>query len=92
MSASMRSTQPEVFPVDDLYVLKFGGNAIRGRDDMLRLSREIAELIRGGDRIILVHGGGPEISEEMERRGMTPARSAGSGSPTPIPWMSRRPC
>lgn len=73
----MRSTRPEVFPVDDLYVLKFGGNAIRGRDDMLRLSREIAELIRGGDRIILVHGGGPEISEEMERRGMTPRKVCG---------------
>ena len=57
--------------MEDIYVLKFGGNAIRGRDDMLRLSREIAELIRQGDRIVLVHGGGPEISEEMERRGMT---------------------
>ena len=63
--------------MDDLYVLKFGGNAIRGRDDMMRLSREIAELIRDGDRIILVHGGGPEISEEMERRGMTPRKVCG---------------
>ncbi len=61
----------------DLYVLKFGGNAIRGRDDMMRLSREIAELIHDGDRIILVHGGGPEISEEMERRGMTPRKVCG---------------
>ena len=61
----------------DLYVLKFGGNAIRGRDDMMRLSREIAELIHQGDRIILVHGGGPEISEEMERRGMTPRKVCG---------------
>ena len=63
--------------MENLYVLKFGGNAIRGRDDMLRLSREIAELIHDGDRIILVHGGGPEISEEMERRGMTPRKVCG---------------
>ena len=63
--------------MEDIYVLKFGGNAIRGRDDMLRLSREIAELIRQGDRIVLVHGGGPEISEEMERRGMTPTKVHG---------------
>ena len=63
--------------MNDLYVLKFGGNAIRGRDDMMRLSGEIAELIHGGDRIILVHGGGPEISEEMERRGMTPRKVCG---------------
>ena len=61
----------------DLYVLKFGGNAIRGRDDLMRLSGEIAEMLRGGDRIVLVHGGGPEISEEMERRGMTPRKVCG---------------
>ncbi len=59
-------------PMDDIYVIKFGGNAIRGRNNLMRLSAEIAELIRGGDRIILVHGGGPEISGDMERRGMPP--------------------
>ncbi len=63
--------------MENLYVLKFGGNAIRGREDMTRLSREIAELIRDGDRMIIVHGGGPEISEEMERRGMTPRKVCG---------------
>ena len=63
--------------MENLYVLKFGGNAIRGRDDMMRLSKEIAELIHDGDRIVLVHGGGPEISEEMERRGMTPRKVCG---------------
>ena len=60
--------------MDNIYVLKFGGNAIRGQDDMMRLSREIAGLIADGARIILVHGGGPEISEEMERRGMEPKK------------------
>ncbi len=64
-------------PMDDIYVIKFGGNAIRGKDDLTRLSVEIAELIRGGDRIILVHGGGPEISEEMERLGMTSRKVCG---------------
>ena len=63
--------------MDKLYLLKFGGNAIRGRDDMMRLSREVAELIAGGCRVVLVHGGGSEISEEMERRGMTPVKVAG---------------
>ncbi|MDO5853061.1 MAG: acetylglutamate kinase [Thermoplasmata archaeon] len=63
--------------MEGIYLLKFGGNAIRGRDDMMRLSREVAELISGGCRVILVHGGGPEISEEMERRGMTPRKVAG---------------
>lgn len=59
------------------YLLKFGGNAIRGRDDLRRLAGEVAELVAGGCRVVLVHGGGPEISEEMERRGMTPRKVAG---------------
>ncbi|UAL07203.1 MAG: acetylglutamate kinase [Candidatus Methanogranum gryphiswaldense] len=61
----------------NIYVLKFGGNAIRGKEDMMRLSNEIAQLIHDGAKIILVHGGGPEISEEMERRGMTPKKVGG---------------
>ncbi len=61
----------------DLYVLKFGGNAIRGREAMMRLSREIAQMTQEGAGIILVHGGGPEISEEMERRGLKPKKVAG---------------
>ncbi len=63
--------------MDNIYVLKFGGNAIRGQDDMMRLSREIAGLIADGARIVLVHGGGPEISEEMERRGLAPEKVCG---------------
>lgn len=59
------------------YLLKFGGNAIRGRDDLDRLSKEIAWLIKNGERIILVHGGGPEITDEMERRGLKAKKIAG---------------
>lgn len=77
MCASTPNTPHEVFGLNDVYVLKFGGNAIRGRDDMMRLSREIAQMTSDGARIVLVHGGGPEISEEMERRGMTPRKVCG---------------
>ena len=63
--------------MENLYVLKFGGNAIRGQDDMMRLSREIAGLIKEGAKIVLVHGGGPMISEEMEERGMSPEKVGG---------------
>jgi acetylglutamate kinase len=51
--------------------MKFGGNAIRGKDDLDRLSKEIAQLIAKGAKIILVHGGGPEITAEIEKRGMS---------------------
>ncbi len=63
--------------MEGLYLLKFGGNAIRGHDDMMRLSKEVAELVQEGCKVILVHGGGPEISEEMERRGMVPKKVSG---------------
>ncbi len=63
--------------MDNLYVLKFGGNAIRGREAMMRLSNEIAQMTKDGARIVLVHGGGPEISEEMERKGLKPKKVAG---------------
>ncbi|MBQ7620959.1 MAG: acetylglutamate kinase [Candidatus Methanomethylophilaceae archaeon] len=66
-----------MIPMDDLYVLKFGGNAIRGKEAMLRLGGEIAQMMKDGAKVILVHGGGPEISEEMERRGLKPKKVAG---------------
>jgi acetylglutamate kinase len=51
--------------------MKFGGNAIRGKDDLDRLAKEISQLIAKGAKIILVHGGGPEITAEIKKRGMT---------------------
>lgn len=63
--------------MEGIYVLKFGGNAIRGKEDLMRLSNEIAQIIRDGAKIILVHGGGPEISAEMEKRGMQPKKVGG---------------
>jgi acetylglutamate kinase len=60
-----------------MYVIKFGGNAISGKEDMQRLSREIAVLAKKKAKMIIVHGGGPEISAEMEKRGLTPTKVAG---------------
>ncbi|MDR1690693.1 MAG: acetylglutamate kinase [Candidatus Methanoplasma sp.] len=60
-----------------IFVVKFGGNAISGKEDMMRLSKEVAELVKKGLKIVLVHGGGPEISAEMEKRGLQPEKVAG---------------
>ena len=59
------------------YLLKFGGNAIRGKEDLDRLSNEIAYIISKGAKVILVHGGGPEITAEIEKRGMITEKVAG---------------
>ena len=63
--------------MDDVYLLKFGGNAIGGRSDLDRLSNEIAGLIKDGAKIVLVHGGGPEINAALEKKGIVPKKVAG---------------
>ncbi len=61
----------------NIYLVKFGGNALDGKEGMRQLAQEVAELTSEGYSIVLVHGGGPEISAEMERLGMTPKKVAG---------------
>lgn len=63
--------------MEDIYLLKFGGNALDGDEGLLRLAREVASLVEEGVKIVIVHGGGPAISEEMERRGLKPVKVAG---------------
>ena len=61
----------------NIYLVKFGGNALDGKEGMRQLAQEGSELTAEGYSIVLVHGGGPEISAEMERLGMTPKKVAG---------------
>lgn len=59
-----------------LIVLKYGGNAMAaGGDDPLL--DDVAARAAAGDRIVLVHGGGPQIDAELARRGLAPPRIAG---------------
>jgi acetylornithine/N-succinyldiaminopimelate aminotransferase len=58
-------------------LIKFGGNALSGEGDLDRFAQDIASLSSSGFRPILVHGGGPEISQEMERRGLPVRKVAG---------------
>jgi acetylglutamate kinase len=58
------------------YVIKYGGNAMGGVVDDALL-REIAALRAAGHAVILVHGGGPEIDQALEQRGLTTSRVDG---------------
>lgn len=58
-------------------LIKFGGNALSGEGDLKRFSEDIAQLQRSGFRPLIVHGGGPEISQEMERRGLKVKKVSG---------------
>ena len=61
----------------EVYLLKFGGNALDGKEGMDRLAHEIAELVSKKISVVVVHGGGPLISAEMERLGLKPRMVAG---------------
>ena len=71
---------PEV-PVKDrphgMVVVKFGGSSIGGMEQIDLFAAEISELMRRGLKPIIVHGGGPEITEEMKRCGLPVRKVAG---------------
>jgi acetylglutamate kinase len=60
-----------------LLVLKYGGNAMAAPGTPDPLLDEIAGRVRAGDRVVLVHGGGPQIDRELAERGIAGERLAG---------------
>lgn len=57
-------------------VLKYGGNAMGATADEAVLD-EAADLLAAGHGVILVHGGGPEIDQALERAGVNTHRVDG---------------
>ncbi len=53
-------------------VVKYGGNAMVNESLKLQVMEDIVLLHLIGVRVVLVHGGGPEISEMMTRLGKKP--------------------
>ena len=52
-----------------IVVIKYGGNAMVNEQLKQQVMEDIALLWLIGVKVVLVHGGGPEISETMERLG-----------------------
>jgi acetylglutamate kinase len=53
-------------------VVKYGGNAIGGTDDLAIFAQDIVLMRTVGMRPVVVHGGGPQITELMGRLGKEP--------------------
>lgn len=53
-------------------VIKIGGNAMVNEEMLERTVRDIILLYFVGIKPVVVHGGGPEISEKMEKLGIKP--------------------
>src|SRR5690349_10973580 len=52
-------------------VVKYGGHALTN-GGIGAFANDVAYLIRAGVRVVIVHGGGPEISSEMKKAGVEP--------------------
>jgi hypothetical protein len=55
-----------------IVVIKFGGSAMSSEDVLTNVLQDIVFMKTVGIMPILVHGGGPRISEEMAKRNLTP--------------------
>lgn len=53
-------------------VVKYGGHALSS-GGLPAFAADVAYLMGAGVRVVVVHGGGPEISAEMEKEGVQPA-------------------
>ena len=58
--------------VGKIVVIKYGGNAMINEDLKQQVMQDIVLLWLIGVKVVLVHGGGPEISEMMEKLGKQP--------------------
>jgi acetylglutamate kinase len=52
-----------------IIVVKYGGNAMINNDLKEAVMRDIVLLSQIGIKVVLIHGGGPEITEMLERVG-----------------------
>jgi acetylglutamate kinase len=59
-----------------LIVLKYGGNAMAAATDDPLLD-DVTARLAGGDRVVLVHGGGPQIDAALRERQIETRRVAG---------------
>ena len=55
--------------VGEIVVVKYGGNAMTSEELKAQTMQDIVLLSLIGTRVVLVHGGGPEISDIMKRLG-----------------------
>ena len=55
-----------------IVVVKYGGNAMINETLKMQVMEDLVLLWLVGVKVVLVHGGGPEISELMEKLGKEP--------------------
>ena len=59
------------------FVVKFGGEIVGAQGTFANLASDLSLLYELGVRIVVVHGGGPQLSEMSKRLGVEPRKIAG---------------
>jgi hypothetical protein len=69
-------------------VVKYGGNAMA--DDELRraFAADVVFLRLAGVRVVVVHGGGPQVTSMLDRLASPRSSAVACGSPVRKPWTS----
>jgi len=62
---------------DSLFVIKFGGEAMRTQEQLDRLAEDISFLYSVGIRLLIVHGGGTQVTELEKAMGIESRKVAG---------------
>ena len=60
-----------------ILVIKLGGKILEGVEARLSMSRQIAELARQDHQVLIVHGGGKQLTEMSQRLGLSTIRHEG---------------
>src|SRR6202035_801007 len=67
---------PGRMAVSAYVVLKLGGEVVASAH-MAAIAADVAEMQSRGERVVLVHGGGPQATELQKKLGQTPRIVAG---------------
>ena len=78
----------------ELLVIKLGGAAAEQAGAVAAFAAELAQVVRAGARVVVVHGGGKEVSALTRRLGLEPRFSAGVRitSPEEMPYVDMALC
>ena len=66
-----------------MIVIKYGGHAMINSELAQSFARDVVAIVNGGERAVVVHGGGPQIESELKSRGITSRSIAGLRVTTP---------
>lgn len=62
---------------ESIVVVKVGGDVLLDDEERQGLGANIRQLVDDGHRVVVLHGGGPQVSALQEKLGMTPKKVGG---------------